>query len=280
VAKALVNLLEAAFYIEKGDIRCTSVPPYTLPAGERTSDRLRTEISQARIVLGILTPDTKESSYVLFELGASWGQEVRSLPLLAKGATSADIPTPISDLHCLQLAEESDCHQLITELPNVVGLRRRKGFERQITEKISDLVQRAGRALGIKITQINSKPAYGQAISGRDFSVQGRFDKTRPDGVFRLFITNLDETEIFPQKRVVFHSETQTWEAKATLLDHPRNEAYILIAEFGEMGKLLYDHYTKVGEKNHVWEPLSKFTSDTTIHDRVYVKNSTPRGNR
>jgi hypothetical protein len=277
VAKALVNLLEAAFHIEKGDIRCTSVQPYRLPAGARTPDRLRAEIRHARVVLGILTPDTKESSYVLFELGASWGQNIPCFPFLAKGATSADIPSPIGDLHSLQLADESDCHQLINELPHVVGLRRREGFEAQIAEKISDLVQRARRAdpLGIKIT----KPAYGQAISGRDFSVEGRFDKTPPGGTFRVFIRNLDGTRIWPQKRVVFHPETHTWEAKATLLDHPANEAYILIAEIGDMGKLLYDYYTEVGEAKDVWIPLSKFTPDTTIYDEVFVRNSmTSRG--
>jgi TIR domain len=87
VGKVLVNLLEAAFHIEKGDIRCTSVQPYRLPAGARTPDRLRVEIRHAGVVLGILTPDTKESSYVLFELGASWGQNIPCFPSLRRGRT-------------------------------------------------------------------------------------------------------------------------------------------------------------------------------------------------
>jgi TIR domain len=283
VAQALVNVLEAAFHLKKEDIRCTSVQPYTLEGGDRTPDRLRAEISQARVVLGILTPDTKESSYVLFELGASWGQEVRSVPLLAKGATWADIPSPISDLHPLQLADERDCQQLIKEIPNLAGLRHHKGFEPQVAEKMRALVRRAGRAKGtlrlakslaIKITE----PAPGQAVSGRNFSVEGRFEKRLPSGTFRVFITNIDRTKIWPQKRVVFHSGTHTWQAKATLLDHPAHEAYILIAEIGDMGKLLYDYYTEVGEARDVWIPLSKFTPDTTIYDEVYVRNRMTSG--
>ncbi len=280
VAKALVKLLEAAFHIQEKDMRCTSVQPYKLPAGEHTPDRLRAEISQARVVLGILTPDTKESSYVLFELGAAWGQKVRCFPLLAKGAISADIPSPISDLRALQLVDEGDCQQLINELPNVVGLRRCKNFKAQSAEKIRALVKQAGKAkgvprqakpLGIKIT----KPKSGQAISGHDFSVKGRFDNAPPsDATFRVLITNIDRTKIWPQKRVVFHPQTHTWESKATLLDDPANDAHILIAEIGDMGKPLYEYYTKVGEAKNVWIPLAELTPDIKVHYQVYVKNN------
>ena len=278
VVEALVELIETALQIEKKDIRCTSVQPFKLQAGEPASDQLRDDIRNARVVLSVLTPDTKKSSYVMFELGASWGQNIPLFSLLAKGATSADIPSPISDRHFLKLADESECQQLISDLQRVAGLRSSKGFQARIAKKISNLVQRSSRTkpLGIKII----KPAYDQAISGRDFSVEGRFDGTPPSGIFRAFIKNLDGTKIWPQKRVVFHPDTQRWEAKATLLDHPANEAYILIAEIGEMGKLLYDYYTEIGEKEDVWIPLSKFTPDTTVHAEVYVRNSmTVRGN-
>ena len=275
VARGLVSLLETAFHIEKEDIRCTSVAPYKLQAGARAPDRLKTEISHARVVLGILTPDTQESSYVSFELGAAWAHgHVRSLPLLAKGATLADVPAPIGDLHPLQLADKKDCEQLLDELPDVTTLQRREGLDHQIEERIGDLVRRAGSAepLGIEIL----KPAHGQAVSGRDFSVEGSFEQAPGRGIYRVFITNVDETKIWPQKRVVFHLKTHTWEAKATLLDDPAKEAYVVIAEFGDVGKLLYDYYTEVGETRDVWIPLSRFTPDTTIRSKVFVKNATP----
>ena len=102
----------------------------------------------AQVVLGILTPDTKESSYVLMELGASWGQKKRCFPLLAKGAKRADIASPISDLHFLQLADGKQCHQLIDDLHYVAKFKRRKGVGAQIEEKVTKLVQRAGVARG------------------------------------------------------------------------------------------------------------------------------------
>lgn len=143
VATALVRVLEAAFVIKIGDIRCTSVYPYRLPVGERTSDRIRAEIRWAKAVLGILTKNTEESSYVFFELGASWGQKGTFLPLLAKGGSSAHIPSPISDLHFLRMADKRQCYQLLDDLPRVAGLRRRKGVGAHAEERISELVQLA-----------------------------------------------------------------------------------------------------------------------------------------
>jgi hypothetical protein len=143
VASALTDLLEAYFNVESGDIRCTSVDPYRLKTGERTADRLRAEISRAKVVLGILTPDTKESSYVMFELGASWGQQVSALPLLAKGATAADVPAPIGDLTFVQLADESDCRKLMYDLPQMVGLLPREGAAMRINDRVRELARRA-----------------------------------------------------------------------------------------------------------------------------------------
>jgi hypothetical protein len=139
---ALIALLEAAFGIGPGDLRCTSVHPYKLPAGERTPDRLRAEIGRARAVLGILTPDTKESSYVLFELGASWSQRALTLPLLAKGATQADLPPPISDRHPIHLADDKDCRQLLEDLGDATGWKLQPDTSR-IEEKIRALTELA-----------------------------------------------------------------------------------------------------------------------------------------
>ena len=140
VVQALVNVLAAAFEVQPEDLRCTSVHPYRLKAGDRTADRLRSELQRAEAVLGIISPDVKASSYVLFELGASWGRAGITLPLLARGATSADVPAPIGDLHTLSLADEAECHQLIDDLADVVSLRRLSKQGALVAQKVTDLV--------------------------------------------------------------------------------------------------------------------------------------------
>jgi TIR domain len=139
VVEGLVSVIETAFQIQTHDLRCTSVHPYRLRAGERTSDRLRLELQRAEAVLGIVTPDTKDSTYVLFELGASWGRGGVTFPLLAFGASTADVPAPIGDLHTLDLSDEAECHQLIEDLSDVTTLNRRDGNGPKVAQQISKL---------------------------------------------------------------------------------------------------------------------------------------------
>ena len=139
VAEALTDLLDANFRVSKGDIRCTSVRTYQLPVGERTSDRLRAEVSHAKVVLGIVTPDTKESSYVMFELGASWGQQIPAWPLLAKGATESDVPTPIRDVNYIQLSDDGECQRLMNDLSDKVALQVREDAQGRVPKKASVL---------------------------------------------------------------------------------------------------------------------------------------------
>lgn len=106
IVGALVDVLRSAFVVDQADIRCTSVRPYRLPVGERTPDRLKRELKGAQAVIGILTPDTRESSYVLFELGGAWAQNILTCPMLASGASITDIPDPIRDINPLSLEDE------------------------------------------------------------------------------------------------------------------------------------------------------------------------------
>jgi len=127
IVSALTALLEQAFHVESTDIRCTSVQPYMLTPGERTSELLRKEIAGAELVIGVLSPDTTESNYVLCELGASWGRDVPTFPVLIRGATFADVPSPLSERHSISLENEENCLQLIDYIASRTTLTRREG---------------------------------------------------------------------------------------------------------------------------------------------------------
>lgn len=146
IAEALVSLLESAFHIEKEDIRCTSVQPYTLSSGEKTSEKLRTEISSADVVIGLLTPDTRESNYVVAELGAAWGCNVPTFPLLARGATYEHVPEPLNERHCLSLQKESDCIQLIDDITRASTLTPRKEVSGRVARDAKNLSQVASES--------------------------------------------------------------------------------------------------------------------------------------
>jgi hypothetical protein len=139
VVAALTALLEQAFYVERSDIRCTSVQPYMLTPGERTSELLRTEIAGAELVIGVLTRDTSESNYVLCELGASWGRDVTTFPILARGATFADVPSPLNERHSMSLETEENCLQLVDYIASKTSLRRRDGAIGKVAQQAKAL---------------------------------------------------------------------------------------------------------------------------------------------
>jgi hypothetical protein len=139
IAAALVAVLEQAFYIERNDIRCTSVQPYMLTPGERTSELLRKEIARAELVIGVLSPDTSESNYVLCELGASWGRDVPTFPVLVRGATYADVPSPLSERHSMSLENEENCLQLVDYVASKTSLQRRDGAIGKVAQQAKAL---------------------------------------------------------------------------------------------------------------------------------------------
>lgn len=127
VAAALVSLIEASFDTDKADIRCTSVQPYALPPGAQVSERLRKDVNRAQLVIGLIGPETSESRYVLFELGASWGRGVGTFPLLIRGASPEDVPGPLRERLSISLQDEDNCLQLIDDIAEGTSLQRKQG---------------------------------------------------------------------------------------------------------------------------------------------------------
>lgn len=127
IAEALIELLMSAFHVEPADIRCTSVQGYKLTPGERTSEALRSNLAGAELVIGLLSPDTTESNYVLAELGAAWGRDVATFPLLTRGATYADVPSPLNERHCVSLEIQDNCLELVESVAAKTSLKKRDG---------------------------------------------------------------------------------------------------------------------------------------------------------
>jgi len=93
--------------------------------------------------LGVVTPKSRVSSYVMFELGASWGAVIPTFPLLAKGAKFSDLPGPLAEQNGLNLAQDSDIHKMLEDAVAKHGFKRRPGVAENLAVLIKRLSARA-----------------------------------------------------------------------------------------------------------------------------------------
>ena len=121
-AELLIDLLRKSLTLGSTDIRCSSVDGYRLPGGVSTDERLRTEVHDAELVIGLITPNSLKSAYVSFELGARWGAGRPMIPLLASGTTPEQLEGPLAGISALDCSNESQVNQLVEDASTHIGM--------------------------------------------------------------------------------------------------------------------------------------------------------------
>ena len=122
LAKILIELLQKALALRSHEIRCTSVDGYRMQSGARTDERLRAEVHGAELLIGIITPNSMKSAYVIFELGARWGAEKPMIPLLASGTTPELLEGPLAGINALDASYEGQVYQLVEDASGYLSI--------------------------------------------------------------------------------------------------------------------------------------------------------------
>jgi hypothetical protein len=124
VAGAIVGLIRLALELPPSAIRCTSVEGHRLAGGAHTDEQLRRELFGSEVVIGIISPASIASAYVLFELGAGWGLEKMLIPILAPGVGAELLRGPLSAINALSCESQDQLHQLVSQLAATLGISK------------------------------------------------------------------------------------------------------------------------------------------------------------
>ncbi len=164
LAQALIDLLRTSLGLRADQIRCSSVDGYRLPVGVNTEDQLRNEVNATKAVIGLVTPSSLQSSYVMFELGARWGAKSFMAPLLV-GVQPSDLRGPLSLLNALSANNEAQLHQLLGNISE--RLRLPLENPSSYLRHISIVKGLADTTLDVKSPKGSDKDREGQVTEGK-----------------------------------------------------------------------------------------------------------------
>ncbi len=139
IATALVKVIEAAM-VPRERILCTSHPDpkYREPEGVDVIKYLRDHLTQSSCVLGVITPNSINRPWCLFELGGAWALATRTYCLLAGGLSQESLPAALKGTDAAQLTEPEEIRRVLANLRQaLVWDERVKGSG---TKEIDDLV--------------------------------------------------------------------------------------------------------------------------------------------
>ena len=131
IAEKILYYLCSALQIEDEEIRCTSVPGHTLKHG-KLPELIKNDISSNPIIIWILTPNSLKSTWVMFELGASWIKGLTIIPMIAPPLSYKNIPDPLKGLTSIEFRKNTIAPQL-TEM--VSQISNEKNIKLKITGK-------------------------------------------------------------------------------------------------------------------------------------------------
>jgi len=183
LADALCELLQKAFGLSAGAIRCTSVDAYKLTPGVQFERKLKRELREAGAFVAIVTRSSLQSTYVLFEMGARWGSERTIVPVLGE-ELPVRLKPPLSELDLLKSSSRVDVLRLLSSVQKMTRRHLQPGqnYDASVDNVVKTRVQSL-REQDLRILRDDTAIHIAEVDRGFvDFKVTRKFTLASPSG--------------------------------------------------------------------------------------------------
>lgn len=116
LAKALADLLRLGMDIPRDSIFCSSLEGMGIPTGVRFIDFIHSQLTDADVVILLLSKNYFDSTFCLCEMGATWAILSEAKPVLVPPLKYEDAGPILKGVQAVKISDPQDLSQLCDEL--------------------------------------------------------------------------------------------------------------------------------------------------------------------
>ena len=120
IANALADLLHQ-FGLNESDIFCSSLEGMGIPEGKKFVDFIHEQIQNPKLVIQLLSSNYFESTFCVAELGACWGMNHQTFPILVPPSDYDDMNATLLGIQAAKLDSKRDLNNLKDLITKVFG---------------------------------------------------------------------------------------------------------------------------------------------------------------
>lgn len=121
IAKEIVKLLVNGIGIKKSNIFCSSADGTDVPFGEDFQDYIKNELNIGGILIALITKNYFKSTFSMYELGASWANSSKMIPIIFKPFKFGDLKDFLKHINSVLAYETKDLNKLKDELEFMIS---------------------------------------------------------------------------------------------------------------------------------------------------------------
>jgi hypothetical protein len=182
VAKKVIDLLRASLNLTDEDIRCTSVNGYRLKGGADTTSNLRAEVFSCELLIGLISANSMQSHYTLFELGARWGADKHMLPLIIDAKGTEILGGPLQGINALDAHDVGQVLQFVSDAGGYIN--KTAGKPSAYLSHIQDLIASLSSTQMLNSQEVNAKEGNREELNNKSSST-AEIDYSDADEIIR-----------------------------------------------------------------------------------------------